>query len=258
MLSSARAVHVTAKDTAGTATVEIFRTAILKARALCLATGLLLAGTVTASATTINNASFETGLTGWNVQTLSGSFCTAPVSATAGASCGFSLFNVAPTDGTHALHHGFDGTAGIIRVGQDITVTAGEEIVSFDYRAGWNFTGFGGLATLPRWFSVNIETAGGGANLATFNIFATGVEPETVLDTGDLTGSVDLSAFVGQTIRFSFDWIIPQSSTGPGHFQLDNLTVSAAEALPEPTPLAVLGVAFAALSIARRRTTRKA
>ena len=72
---------------------------------------------------------------------------------------------------------------------------------------------------------MNIEVAGGGANLDSFNIL-TATAGTIEFDTGDITGVVDLSAFVGQTVRLSFDFFVPENFTGPAFFQLDNVRVA--------------------------------
>jgi hypothetical protein len=61
-------------------------------------------------------------------------------------------------------------------------------------------------------------------NLDSFNIL-TATAGTIEFDTGDATGVVDLSAFVGQTVRLSFDFFVPQNFTGPAFFQLDNVRI---------------------------------
>ena len=201
-----------------------------------------------ANATNIVNGSFETGnFTGWTAQDLSDPFFAQQV-AGSGVSTGF--FSSSPTDGTFAAVNGFDGDGpGTISLSQDIFVTD-NTFIDFDYRAAWDLSTF---FTDPeaRLFDVNINTAGGGANLASFNILT--AESETImLDTGDLFGSVDLSAFAGQFVELSFDWYVPQIFTGPAFFQLDNVRARAA---PEPSSLAILSLGLAGLGLSRRRKT---
>ena len=47
-------------------------------------------------------------------------------------------------------------------------------------------------------------------------------------------GSVDVSAFAGQTVRIKFVWNIPQPGTGFAFFQLDNIRLDAAPNLNSP------------------------
>jgi hypothetical protein len=177
-------------------------------------------------ATNVVNGSFETGnFANWATQDLATPFFQLRVGG-AGLSPGFGFFFSAPTDGNFAALHGFDGGGpGNIRIGQDITVTAGGTIIEFDYRAAWDLVNFC-FGCSDRIFDVNIEVAGGGANLDSFNIL-TATAGTVELDTGDVTGVVDLSAFVGQTIRLSFDFFVPENFTGPAFFQLDNIRVAA-------------------------------
>lgn len=183
---------------------------------------LLLALTSLAShATMIANGSYENGdFTGWVTQDLAVPFFPLQVN-TAGQTPGFGFFVSAPTHGQFAALHGFDGGGpGTIRIAQDIFVTAASTIL-FDYRAAWNLIDFcSGCAN--RLFDVNIEVAGGGANLASFSLL-TALAGTTNLDTGNLQGSVDLSAFMGQNVRLSFDFFIPDNFSGPAFFQLDNV-----------------------------------
>jgi hypothetical protein len=225
-------VHLSLEERIAMKSVTSIRTILLVAG---VATALL-AGP--AAATTIANPSFETGdFTGWVTQDLGVPFFPLQVGG-AGVDVGFGFFTSAPTDGAFAALHGFDGGGpGTIRIGQDITLSGGENIISFDYRAAWNLINFcSGCAN--RLFDVNVEVAGGGANLFNQN-FLTAVAGTSVLDTGNLAGSVNLSAFAGQTVRLSFDFFIPESFTGPAFFQLDNI---GAAPIPEPSAALLFGV----------------
>jgi hypothetical protein len=195
-----------------------------------LAVIALLAATLALSpeevhATSVVNASFETGnFAGWVTQDLADPFVQLHVGG-AGLTPGYGFFSSAPTDGSFAALHGFDGGGpGTIRIGQDIAVTADGTIIEFDYRAAWNLVDFCSGCS-DRIFDVNIEVAGGGANLDSYN-FLTATAGTIELDTGDITGVVDLSAFVRQTVRLSFDFFVPQYFTGPAFFQLDNIRVT--------------------------------
>ncbi len=173
----------------------------------------------------ILDCGFETGAFGpnWVIADLATPFFPLAIAPT-GTTPGFGFFTSAPTEGSLAALHGFDGvTPGAIRVAQDVPLPPNATQVWFDYRAGWDMFNFPG-STLPRTFDVNIEPAGGGGNLQTTNVLV--APPATVnLDTGPLTGWVDVSAFAGTPIRISFDATVPESSTGPALMQLDNIEV---------------------------------
>ena len=192
----------------------------------------------------VSNCGFETGdFTGWITSDLSFPFVPLMVGG-AGLSPGFGLFVSQPTEGTFAALHGFDGDGpGTIRLSQDITVPVDLSTLEFDYRAAWDLANFG--ATLSRTFAVVIEPAGGGAALQATPVLTAPVGT-FVADTGNRHGLVDLSSFSGSAIRLSFEWNVPESSSGPAFFQLDNvlikgpdlsLTKSAVAGINAGTPL---------------------
>ncbi|MCK4757608.1 MAG: hypothetical protein KAS67_04075, partial [Thermoplasmata archaeon] len=167
------------------------------------------------------NPSFETGdFTDWVAQDMAGPLD--PLQVVMSGYFGW-FFPVAPTNGSFAVNHGFDGDGpGTIQVAQDLAIPPGATALEFDYRAGWEMSPYGG--TLDRIFRVDIEPAGGGIPLQS-DIILVAVAGTDVWDTGDLHGIVDLSAFGGSTVRISFEWDIPESFTGPGQFQFDNVTL---------------------------------
>ena len=67
-----------------------------------------------------------------------------------------------------------------------------------------------------------MEPSGGGTPIATIPVLNVPVGT-FVPDTGPLHGAVDLSPAAGNAVRVSFDWFIPDSFSGPGFFQLDNV-----------------------------------
>jgi hypothetical protein len=177
---------------------------------------------------TINNAAlncgFETGaFPPWIPQDITTPFFPLQV-GTGGVNPGFGLFTSAPTEGTFAVLHGFDGDGpGSIFVSQDVVLVATADNLTFDYRAGWDYGVVGCIATQDRIFRVHIEPAGGGPPLQTTVVFTAPASTCTNLDTGNLVGTVDISPFVNQAVRIVFEWFIPETFTGPGFFQLDNV-----------------------------------
>jgi hypothetical protein len=179
------------------------------------------------------NGSFETGdFTGWGTKDMASPFVPLNV-AGPGFTPGFGLFATAPTDGTFVADQGFDGCGpDTIELFQDTTIPGGTSAtLTFDWRAGWDF--FVDPTTV-RTFDLVVEPAGGGPSLASTNILtADGNVNPIFLDTGPQSATLDLSAFLGASVRIHFVSSIPGCFTGPAHLQIDNvkLTVS-----PPPLP----------------------
>jgi hypothetical protein len=172
----------------------------------------------------ITNCSFETGdFTGWVTQDMAAPFFPLIVGGS-GLSPGFGFFLSAPTDGAFAALHGFDGGGpDTIEIAQDVFIPISATQIMFDYRAAWDLVNFC-AGCLDRTFTVEIEPAGGGAPLQS-DLILTAAANTVNLDTGDLTGTVDVSAFANQTVRISFQWDVPENFTGPAFFQLDDVTL---------------------------------
>ncbi len=178
----------------------------------------------------IVNCSFETGdFTGWGTQDMDVPFLPMTVD-TGGVDVGFGFFISAPTQGTLAALHGFDGdgatgSVNTIEIYQEVDLPPGTTDMEFDYRGAWDMT-FG--ATQDRTFTVDIEPPGGGAALQS-DLILTATANTTTLDTGASSATVDLSGFAGDSVRISFEWLIPEDFVGPGFFQLDNVLVTVVE-----------------------------
>ena len=181
-------------------------------------TGVALAGggnqSLALFAPPLVNGSFETGdFSGWIVSGTS----FPPPQVVKNFNSGW-----VATDGVYFATHGFSAnTPGVIRIAQDIPVTASAARLAFDYRAGWDMTASSN-STQARTFAVTVQP-GGGDN-STLNAVQLTAAPGTKNpDTGKLSGGVDLSAYAGTTIRICFDANIPEANTGPGLFELDNV-----------------------------------
>lgn len=221
--------------------------------AAALALLLIWAGPVKAG---FINGSFETGdFRGWITHDLTNPFVPLTVRG-AGYSPGFGLFSSAPTDGQYAATTGFDGIdPGHITLAQEIVIGPGTSTISFDYRAGWDMKDFSG-SSAARLFDVEILTVGGASVLLDQN-FITAQPGTEYLDTGPLTGSVDVSKFAG-TVRVQFDWYVPQDHTGPAFSQLDNIQLhnTPPATVPEPSGFALFSMAVSLVAYCgwRRRS----
>ncbi len=182
----------------------------------------------------LNNGNFSTGdFTGWTATTPSATFFDfsgfAEYSQSVvppGSSFGFGLFSTAPAVGNHSVLEGFDGAGpGTVSISQDVTIpTNSTDTLSFDYRAGWQIN----TGSESRIFKVDIEQPGSGNLLQSFMVLtaqAAPPGPAQIVDTGNQQFSVDLSSFAGQSVRISLDEYIPQSFTGPGQLEIDNVSL---------------------------------
>lgn len=188
------------------------------------------------------NCSFQSGdLTAWEAVDIAGPFYPLGVGG-AGLSPGFGLFTSAPEHDDFAVVHGFDGSApGVIEVFQETTLGA-DPFLRFGYRAGWDLLNYA-PATLDRTFEVVIEPVGGGAPLYS-QLILTAAADSVNLDTGDLEATVDLSAFAATPVRIKFLWTVPEASTGPAFFQLENVLVDSAFVIDNGDPANRLDIAI--------------
>lgn len=200
----------------------------------------------------IVNCSFEGGMTGWTVEDLDAPFLPL-ASYPGGGSVGFGFFLTAPTQGADSAVTGFDGDGGTgstntISLSQELTLPDGDVTLEFDYRGAWDTT-FG--ATLDRTFTFNVEPAGGGAPMQT-DLLLTAMPNETITDTGLMSAEIDLSAFAGDTVRLSWDWLVPETNTGPAQVELDNVLITAVpnEDTVEIPTLSEVGLAIMVLMLA--------
>jgi PEP-CTERM motif len=213
---------------------------------------MLIAAPASASSFLVND-SFETGdFTGWVTGDLASPFFPLSVQATGAANTFGWPWSSTATDGNFVAFTGFDGAGpGTIFIAQDVLVPLDATTISFDWRAAWDLSSFG--ATLDRLLDFNVQPFGGGANLQSTNIL-TATAGTIISDSGNMTSTIDISAFAGQSVRFAWDMTIPENFSGPAQLQIDNIDTTP---VPEPASLTLLGLGLAGIG-ARRWRQRKA
>lgn len=173
------------------------------------------------------NGSFESGdFSGWTTETTAPPFRPWQVSGS-GLGGGFGMETTSPQDGTQVAWNGFDGRGPLeFRLYQDVSIpTIAAATLQWQDRLQWNFLP-GSPATQPRTYDVQIRDPQTDAVLSTVYSFSTGTQAQTPEgDTGWQTHTADLSAFAGQTVRVYFVDSIPQAFSGPGQFELDDVSL---------------------------------
>ena len=222
---------------------------MLKTKIVAMASCLVLVPAI-AFADFVNGGFEDGSFNGWIVNDIADPFYPITV-ASNGSDNSFGWpWSSSPTEGNWAAYHGFDGDG----VGAVTTISLAQDLVisgttlEFDYRHAWDLT-FGAIQ--DRTFEVSIQPSGGGPALETFTV-VTASAGTTVVDTGNMSAALDVSAYNGQAVRVSFDWQIPEPFTGPGAAQLDNVRVTGT-AIPEPTSMAILSIGLLALTKRRRK-----
>lgn len=179
------------------------------------------------------NCGFETDppgltITDWDVTDPASPFVATQI-VPSGTYLGYGFYTTAAAEGAQSLITGFDTAAGPanVQIAQDISIPdGGTATLTFDYRGAWDLQTFGAMQN--RTFEVNIEPTGGGAPLQT-DLIATAEAGTIVTDTGPMVGSVDVSAFTGQDVRVNFFLTMPETMTGPGFIEIDNVGVTVEE-----------------------------
>jgi hypothetical protein len=193
--------------------------------------GSLRSGTLTPPP--VANGGFETGnFAGWTPAVTGPPFLPWQVSRP-GVGSGFGMAPTAPQEGAFDAWNGFDGAGPMQYVlSQVVTVPAGvpSPALSWKDRVQWNMT-VGNPATLPRSYTVEVQNPATNATLATLYSFQTGTRAGNPTgDTGWLAHSVSLTPFARSTVRLVFRENVPQSFTGPGQLELDDVKIVSTDA----------------------------
>ena len=179
--------------------------------------GQLFCSETPPQATCLENGSFEAGdFSSWTQVDNPNPFIPSAV-VPAGPVFG-TFFAVEPQDGMWAAILSADGSPGTAVLSRDVSVTEGLTPLTFNFRAGWNISS----AAMGRTFDVTVRDPLTGSLLQSERALT--ITPGIfVSDTGTRIGQLDLSQWVGQTVRVGFEVMIPESFTGPALLQIDNL-----------------------------------
>ncbi len=168
----------------------------------------------------IVNGSFELEFVGWSTAQSGPPFVPWSI-AGAGSGAGFEMAPTQPQDGQNVAWNGFDGEGPMtFSMFQDVAIRAGASsaVLEWSDRVQWNF--FVGTQTLPRAYEVQVRDPSTDAILETLFSFTTGIDPG-LGDSGWMTHSANLSAYIGSTVRIYFLETIPEPFTGPGQIEFD-------------------------------------
>ncbi|MEO8269764.1 MAG: hypothetical protein ABI557_08590, partial [Aureliella sp.] len=174
----------------------------------------------------VTNGSFETGdFSGWTSFTTGFPYIDWTVSG-AGFGPGYGMAATKPQDGSFDAWNGFDGSGPMQYIMyQDVTIpSASTPVLTWQDRIQWNFA-FNGSATAARIYDLLILDPVTSDVLANPYSYSTGTD--LILgDSGWQSHTFDMSAFAGQTVRLYFAEDVPESFTGPGQIEFDNISLN--------------------------------
>jgi hypothetical protein len=171
------------------------------------------------------NGGFEFGFLGWTAQEIGSPFIPW-MNEGAGSGSGFGMAPTQPQEGLLEAWNGFDGDGPMLfTLYQDVTLRSGatSATLSWKNRLQWNF--LVGTQTQPRTYEVQLRDPNTDAVLQTLFLFDTGIA-DGLGDSGWTSHSVDVSAYLGTTVRLWFQESIPEAFTGPGQFELDAVSLN--------------------------------
>ncbi|MFN0066546.1 MAG: pre-peptidase C-terminal domain-containing protein [Limisphaerales bacterium] len=166
------------------------------------------------------NGSFETGdFTGWSAFDTGAPFV--PWYVADDTSFGY-FGPTIPSDGCFAASNGFDGEGPMESlILQELAIPAGEPSATLEWqdRLVYDLASFG--ATVDREYYVVIydPPTGNLVEVLYSHIAVAG----TIVDTGWVSHSANLDAYIGQTIGVAFLQVIPETFSGPGQYELDGV-----------------------------------
>ena len=174
------------------------------------------------------NGSFELGFSGWFNDVVDGEPFIPWLIGSAGDGAGFGMQPVSPQEGSKVAWHGFDGSAGTrFQLGQIISIPADASTATLRWRdrGQWNF--FAPEPIQPRQALVVILEPNPPFNfLALADLRTTGTVPIGPVDWGWREATFDMSGFAGQDVLLFFQQSIPEDFTGPGQFEIDDVSMT--------------------------------
>lgn len=184
----------------------------------------------------ITNGGFETGtFAGWTVANpagCTGFFCWQ--NSPAGTSNGFN----APTSPQEGIRSAWNGVAANANsphlLYQDVSIPAASTAsVIWKHRFQLDHANYcTGAACGTATFAVEILNT---SNVLLQTLYTVTIPPETIYDSGWLTGSALLTPYAGQTIRLRFRNVTSQTFVGPGMAEIDAVSVQTPSVLPPAT-----------------------
>lgn len=205
----------------------------------------------------VTNGGFESGNFGaWSVVNLAGNGCGTnqwTVNSTGTHGCTSNIGNMsAPSNGAFAAYNTFDGPAGTLQISQKITLpgSISGATLSFLYTVRMNI----GTA-MPRTFRIDLYDATN--TILLDNLFSQSfqnVNQGWAFNSMDVTNALLNDA--GQTVTLRVSNVIPQNTTGPAGFGIDNISLQVTS-VPEPETYALMLTGLGLVGFIARRKQRQ-
>lgn len=176
----------------------------------------------------ILNGSFETGgFAPWVATVVGGPLVPWGIGRK-GTIVGYFSTVAQPPHGSYLAYNGFDGSGPMeFRLEQSVVLPRAKLTLSWKDRLIWQWVSYR-PPSQPRLARVELLDPVTRQVLTVLDEFQTPLRPFNVtIDTGWRPHSVDLTGYGGRAVILAFRQVVPEYYTGPGHFELDEISLIA-------------------------------